>query len=155
MGGIANGFAPTPQHDSWAGAIWGGTKDAASAVGRAAKEVVTGHADFPKIDGTGTEPVKIDRGTSLRVMGNQISNAYDRHTFCLREPEKFKQMQEDVEKFRQGAGMMGGGFGSPPAGIPREQGEMFQQMRELGAQKNQEQVEMSRQMGELGGTTPH
>ena len=155
MGGIANGFAPTPQHDSWAGALWGGTKDAANAVGRGAKEIVTGHADFPKMDGPGTESVKIDRGTSLRVMGAQISGAYDRHTFCLREPEKFKQMQEAVEKFRQGGGGVTGLISEGTSMMGAAQGEMARQMGELGVKKNQEQVEMSRLMGELGGTTPH
>ena len=92
-----------PQHDNWAGALWGGTKAAANAAYHTAENVVAGGFEVPAQDGHGTKHVSIDRGFLLKSLPGQIANAYSAHTFSVREPEKFKKFQESVHQFQHGA----------------------------------------------------
>lgn len=96
MGGMAGGMGKLPEHDNWAGAIWGGTKQAAKSAYGLGKQVVTGEVDF------GDKSVKIDRGMSLKMLPGAVSGAFKAHTFSLREPEKFAELQSKIKTFQQG-----------------------------------------------------
>jgi hypothetical protein len=95
--------AALPQHDSWAGAIWGGTKQAAKNVWNTGAVIAKGEVDIPDGKG-GTKAMDIDRGFLLKNLPGAVSGAFRAHTFSLREPEKFQQLQDQVAKFQGGRG---------------------------------------------------
>ncbi|MBT9584416.1 hypothetical protein IV102_13825 [bacterium] len=97
-----------PKHEGWAGALWGGTKQAASNAYTLGKQVVTGEAEF------GDKSFKIDRGMSLKMLPGAVSGAFKAHTFSLRDPAKFAEMQSQIKTFQTG----GGGQAAPQGGAP-------------------------------------
>lgn len=100
---IAIGMGQLPKHDNWADAIWSGTKAAAEAVCDTGEKLVSGGFDVARPDGKGKERVKIDRSFFLKALPGRIANAYNLHTYSVREPEKFKQFQESARQFQHGS----------------------------------------------------
>jgi hypothetical protein len=98
MGGMFGGDLNTIKHDSWAGAIWGGTKAAASNFAPGTKTLVTGQAEFKGADGK-SQQVPVKRLDSLKWMASGVDGAFRSHTFSMRDPEGFKNMQNAVAKF--------------------------------------------------------
>jgi hypothetical protein len=108
MGGMGGGMMKMPEHEGWAGALWGGTKQAASNAYTLGKQVVTGEVEI------GDKSIKIDRGMSLKMLPGAVSGAFKAHTFSLREPEKFAELQSKIKTFQAGGGQETGRGGTAP-----------------------------------------
>ncbi len=89
--------AGLPQHDSWAGAIWGGTKAAAERVYDASKLLVKGEIELPN-----GQTHEIERGRILKGLPGMISDAFKVHTFSVRQPEALKKLQAHISQFQHG-----------------------------------------------------
>ena len=101
MGGMCGGDINAIKHDSWAGAIWGGTKQAATNIANGAKTLVNGGMEFKGVDGK-SQHVPVNRLDSLKGIANGIDGAFRSHTFSMRDPEGFKNMQSAIAQFQVG-----------------------------------------------------
>lgn len=73
-GGIA------PQHDSWAGSVWGATEEAGQDLWRAARAMVSGEGQVAGMGGN----AHASRSEVLAALPNQLSQAFHRHTLSVR-----------------------------------------------------------------------
>lgn len=110
MGGVGGmmGGMNMPEHKSWAGAVWGGTKQAAENVYSLGKQAVTGESHC------GPHTFKADRGMSLKMIPGAVSGAFKAHTFSVRQPEQFAEMQKQIKAFQAGPGAQAAGTTPTP-----------------------------------------
>jgi hypothetical protein len=77
-------------------------KQAASNIANGAQTLVTGETEFKGVDGK-SQKVNVSRLDSLKGMASGVDGAFKAHTFSMRDPEGFKNMQSAIAKF-QGCG---------------------------------------------------
>ena len=108
-------------HSNWGEALWAATKDSASSVAYHGKALVTG-----QFEGCGGTAIPTTRANVLRSMTQGVSNTFGLHTFSLRDPKGFQQMQQSIADFQNGknsqsiSGPLGGFVGAAPEVNPRE-----------------------------------
>ena len=111
IGGMM-GAGQLPKHDNWIGALAGGAGQAISSTYGAVKTAVTGEMEVPKFNGKGTENVEVHgdmRTFQLKHVPDMIAGAFRNHTFSVREPEKFQQMQDAIKTFQSSPQAQAGG----------------------------------------------
>lgn len=100
MAFIPANIQPLPKHDSYAGALVGGARQAAQNVGG-----IIEHAIRPDGEPTcpGMRPRTIgQRLSGLRMIPRSVSLAFDAHTKSFSDPEGFARTNAAIAQFQQG-----------------------------------------------------
>lgn len=92
-------IAPLPKHDTYAGALWGGAKQAVENVAG-----IVGHAAGPETSSCqGARPRTIrQRLSELSFIPTSVSMAFDAHTKSFTDPKGFAETNAAIARFQQG-----------------------------------------------------